>query len=356
MACISAVALPALLTAPAALAETPGVAEPAAVPRPSADAALETIALDATAAARSYRVRNWIRQRVVSERDLAKYCLQLDDDWQTAAVDKPITVLIHGFNSTPTRNAGLLIPVREAHFPCATFAYPNDYLLPAAAEQLSKQLRELAHDYPSRRVALVCHSTGGLVARACLENPALDPGNVDRLIMIAPPSHGSQLARIAVGTDLWEHWLSRTDGWPWTRVHDSIVDGLGEAADELCPDSEFLKQLNARPRNQRVHYTIFLGTKSLVSDAELAWIHENVCEKLKQMPGVDGQAERFEALLADIDELVDGRGDGVVAVKRGRLDGVEDTVVLPFSHMAVGGKSQDKDLDAMYEAVVARLQ
>src|SRR4029079_14386629 len=99
-------------------------------------------------------------------------------------------------------------------------------------------------------------------------------------------------------------------------------------------------QLNARPLNPRVHYTIFLGTKAMVSDAELAWIRDNVCEKLKKMPGVDGRAEKLEALLADIDELVDAKGDGVVALKRGRLKGVDDTVILPFSHMAVGGPQQ----------------
>jgi hypothetical protein len=139
-------------------------------------------------------------------------------------------------------------------------------------------------------------------------------------------------------------------------VHDSIVDGLGEAADELCPDSKFLCELNARPRNPRVHYSIFLGTKALVSDAELQWIRENVCDSLKKMPAIDGRAERLDALLADIDELVDGKGDGVVAIKRGRLEGVDDTLVLPFGHMAVGGPSHDPELAAVYQAVMKRLQ
>ncbi|MEX2316654.1 MAG: alpha/beta hydrolase [Pirellulales bacterium] len=345
------IALASLLRATASYAETPAAAKPL-----SAEAALESISLGAAADPRPHRVRNWIRQRVVSERDLAKYRLELDDGWKKAAADKPVAILIHGFNSTPARNAGLLVPVRAADFPCATFAYPNDYTLRASAELLSRMLREFAREYPNRRVALVCHSTGSLVARACLEEPALDPGNVERLIMIAPPTHGSQLARFAVGTDLWEHWLSRKEGWPWTRVHDSIVDGLGEAADELCPESEFLGELNARPRNPGVHYSIILGTRSAVTDAELAWIRENVCEKLKRLPGIDGRAERLDALLTDIDELVDGKGDGVVAVKRGRLDGVDDTVVLPFCHMAIGGPPNDPELDAVYQAVLERLQ
>ncbi len=346
-----ALALIVLATSTVTRAETPALPAP-----PTAAAALASISYDTATAARQYHVRNWLREHLVSDRDLARYCLRLDDDWRSAPIDRPIAVLIHGFNSTPSRTAGVLVPIRDAHFPCATFAYANDYFLPAAAESLSKQLHQLARDYPSRRVALVCHSTGGLVARACIEDPALDPGNVDQLIMIAPPTHGSQLARFAVGTDVWEHWLSRKDGWPWTRVHDSIVDGLGEAADELCPGSDFLTHLNARHRNPRVRYSILLGTRSALSDGEVAWIRENVCEKLKELPGVDGRAERLEALLDDIDELVDGKGDGVVAVKRGRLKGVDDTVVLPFCHMAIGGKTPDDEASAVYREVLQRLQ
>lgn len=341
----------ALSTENATRAETPATAAP-----PSADAALQTISLETATPSRSYRTRNWVRQKVVSQRDLEKYRLHLDDQWQHAAAEKPVVVLIHGFNSTPARNDGLLVPVRAAKFPCGTFAYPNDYTLPSSAQSLSRELKQFAKEHPHRRVALVCHSTGGLVARACLEDPALDPGNVDRLIMIAPPTHGSQLARFACGTDLWEHWLSRKRGWPWTRVHDSIVDGLGEAADDLCPESAFLCELNARPRNPRVRYTILLGNDACMNEAELTWIRENVCEKLLNMPGIDGRAERLNAVLADIDELVDGKGDGVVAVKRGRLDGVSDTVVMPFSHMAVGADPDNAELAAVYQAILDRLE
>ena len=65
---------------------------------------------------------------------------------------------------------------------------------------------------------LVCHSMGSLVARACIEDPLYDPGNVERLIMIAPPTHGSLIAHFAAGTDLWEHWLARKKGGPWGLI------------------------------------------------------------------------------------------------------------------------------------------
>ena len=54
------------------------------------------------------------------------------------------------------------------------------------------------------RVRLVAHSMGGLVCRELLTSPALYGGKgeghdafpgIDRLIMIATPNHGSELAR-----------------------------------------------------------------------------------------------------------------------------------------------------------------
>ncbi len=204
--------------------------------------------------------RAWLRRKVVRESDLAKYGLRLEDGWDRSDLNKPLVIMIHGFNSTPEQNVSLMLPIRAAGFPCATFAYPNDYFIRSSAQLLSSELRNLAMQNPHRRVILVCHSMGGLVARACVENPLYDPGNVARLIMIAPPTHGTFIAHFAVGTDLWEHWLSRANGWPWQRMRDSIVDGLGEAANDLCPDSDFLKDLNSRPPNPRIQYTILLGT------------------------------------------------------------------------------------------------
>jgi hypothetical protein len=177
---------------------------------------------------------------------------------------------------------------------------------------------------------------GGLVARACVENPALAPGNVERLVMIAPPTHGTLLARFAVGTDLCEHFLKWKGGGPIDRVRAAIVDGLGEATEDLEPGSPFLARLNARPRNPRVEYSIFLGTGGKVQRWELDLARKAIryCGKI---PFLDEPAAKLDRLLGDLDEIVRGAGDGVVAVKRGRLKGVADTVILPFAHLSVMG-------------------
>jgi hypothetical protein len=139
-------------------------------------------------------------------------------------------------------------------------------------------------------------------------------------------------------------------------MRDSIVDGLGEAADDLCPNSDFLRELDARPRNPSIRYTIFLGTGAGLTDAQLTWIRSSVCDSLAKLPGGENCAERLQTLLNDIDELVEGKGDGVVAVKRGRLEGVTDTVVLPFGHLAVTGEANSEVLRKIQRAVLVRVQ
>ncbi len=245
--------------------------------------------------------------------------------------------------------------IRTAGFPCGTFAYPNDYTIVTSAQLLSSELRRLRREHPERRVILVCHSMGGMVARACIEDSLYDPRNVDRVILIAPPTSGTAVAHFAIGTDLWEHWLNRREGGPWQRFRDSVVDGLGEAADELCPGSTFLTDLNALPRNRHVQYSVILGTGARMSEAEMAWIRESVLHKLTQVPGAKDGVERLEALLGDMDELVEGKGDGVVAVSRGRLDGVSDTLVMPFGHLSVTGEPATEVVREVQAAVIERL-
>lgn len=300
--------------------------------------------------------RAWLRRKIVCESDLEMYGLRLEDGWERADPTKPVVILVHGFNSTPQQNAALMLPIHAAGFPCGTFAYPNDYVLLKSAQMMSSELHRFAARFPHRQVILVCHSMGGLVARACVEDSLYDPGNVERLIMIAPPTHGTIIAHFAVGTDLWEHWISRRQGGPWQRVHDSIVDGLGEAAEELCPQSIFLRELNSRPLNPHVRYTVLLGTGARLSEGQARWIRESICDSLAKIPGADTTAKGLDAILADIDELVEGKGDGVVAVKRGRLDGVADTLIMPFGHLAVTGEPSNESLRDVQHAVLERVQ
>jgi len=309
--------------------------------------------------ASDHSFRRWIRETVVTDQDNERFGLKLADDWHAAtarAPELPLVVILHGFNSTPARNAAILEPVLAAGYPTAAFVYANDRDLIDSATRLSAALRDLAMSHPDRRVALVTHSMGGLVARACLEDPALDPGNVTRLVMIAPPSHGSMIAHAAFGADLWEHWINRTEGGFGDRLRDSIVDGLGEAADDLVPHSPFLTRLNARPRNPQVRYAIFLGTHAAVSTAQRDWLRWAVRKSANRVEGLRRFTGSIDDVMVDMDELVEGQGDGVVSVGRGRLAGVDDVVLLPFDHFSCTGKRESPAVAQLQDAILARLK
>ena len=65
-------------------------------------------------------------------------------------------------------------------------------------------------------------------------------------------------------------------------------------------------------------------------------------------------ASKINAALADLDEVVDGLGDGVVSLKRGQLAGVDDVVTLPFSHQSVLDQRLDSSRTA-YHVIQQRL-
>jgi pimeloyl-ACP methyl ester carboxylesterase len=303
--------------------------------------------------------RKLLRDSVYNQNDDARYGLHLDKHWQRASARSPhlpVVVLIHGFNSTAAHNAPIMAPVHAAGFPAGSFSYPNDWSLADSAALLSRQLKAFAKAHPERKIALVTHSMGGLVARACVEDPQLDPGDVTRLVMVAPPSHGTLMAHTAIGADLWEHWLARRDGDGWSRWRDSIVDGLGEAADDLVPGSPFLKKLNARPRNPRVRYSIFLGTRSPLSADDMIYVRWTLHRAGSRVEGLRHFVNPLDRIVSDMDEVVDGKGDGVVAVKRGRLDGVTDVALLPFDHLSCATEPDDAAVRRLQAEILRRLR
>jgi pimeloyl-ACP methyl ester carboxylesterase len=298
----------------------------------------------------------WLRDQVVTEEDLANFGLTMEEGWERKDSRRRVVILVHGFQSKAENATGLLHSAREDGYPCGNFVYPNDDLLGTSARLLAAKLSEFAKQHPGRKVALVCHSMGGVVARACLENPDLDPGNVDRLIMIAPPNHGSMLAYAAPGADAWEHIIGREDGLRWEQIRRVVVDGMGDAAFQLRPDSEFLQQLNARPRNPSVKYTIVLGTKAVMSEEEMGQIRTGVRQTLGDIPLVREHVGQVDDVLADMHEVVHGKGDGAVAVSRGQLDGVDDTTVLAFDHLGVVGTTDNDVVHRVHEIILERLK
>jgi pimeloyl-ACP methyl ester carboxylesterase len=307
------------------------------------------------------RASSKIRQvslRIIDPRD--KYRAQqrfglIIDDTAQDRTDEQLIVGAHGFTGSARAMDVFLDPLRNAGFACASFVYPNDQPIADSAKLLAGELKELAQRQPNRRIALVTFSMGGLVARGAIEDPKLDPGNVERLVMIAPPNRGSVCARFAHGFDLYEHIARERQLRPRGMLVASMLDGLGEARQDLCPNSHFLRQLNARKRNPNVRYSILLGEGGELSRAQVDRMIASL-DKLEQKSALARVfGPRLDRLRDELSELSQ-KSDGFVSVERGRLDGVDDVETFQFGHIDRFDDLEDDDIRSLHQAIARRLR
>ncbi len=265
-----------------------------------------------------------------------------------AGLPKRLVVVLGGLQGRPgstQRFADCLhSTIARADVRVATFIYPNDGPIAKSAAVLEKLLKHIDACAPQTRVTLITHSMGGLVARHCVEPgeehlPGHGPAvNVDQLIMICPPNHGSVLAQYADALEIADalHRM-KEDRVPLRQILQSLVsDGIGEACEELVPNSEFLQCLNSRPRAPGVDYHIIAGTAGpigpMVRLATTVAIEESFANtRVCTMPDVSDVLQRVHQLVAS-DEFARGLGDGAVSVASARLEGVTHLALIPIQH------------------------
>ncbi|MCA9197618.1 MAG: hypothetical protein KDA87_08780 [Planctomycetales bacterium] len=246
-----------------------------------------------------------------------------------------LVVFIHGFNSHPNHMRLLIQDAQQVGLACGVFYYPNDQAIEHSAVSLSHELKRIAQYHPRVSVSLVTHSMGSLVARAAVEHKDLDPANVNQLIMLMPPNHGSNLAKLAYGVDILEFCSKREDAEDVAVVYRAILDGLAEATGDLRPGSAFLKTLNARPRNPNVNYSIFAGSHSVLPQASLELIQHTLNTGGKRCSWFRCADKTWNGTLDRLPEFVDRQGDGVVSVESAKLAGVTDFQRFDVDHNQV---------------------
>ncbi len=275
----------------------------------------------------------------------------------TAGDSSDCVVLLHGLNRSWHAMSKMAKELQVAGYATVNVDYPSqtgpiEELAPAAVNIGLEKCREA----DAVRLHFVTHSMGGLVSRAVIEDASLDPGNVRQLIMVAPPNHGSGLARFAFGLEFWDQIANQRRREQTGTFYAWVEDGLSEAATDLRPGSLFLQELNARGRNPKVSYSIFLGTDAPLSEEELAALRRRITAAGSDNRWVRLFGPPVDEWLADLDEVVDGKGDGVVSLKRGRLEGVDDTVVLHFGHVRVLRTAIQGDVPKVHQGVLERLK
>lgn len=317
-----------------------------------------TITLDRQALLASQRrIKDLLRRAWLRRRPTGKhYGLTFPDAWGRAPAAGHLVVVVHGLDSCPENVAELSNTIRDAGFSCATFRYPNDQPIADSARLLANELSTLARSHPGWRISLVTRSMGGLVARAVVEDPQLDPGNVRQLIMIVPPNQGSALARFGFALDLAEHLADKARRNDTRLFYALVEDGMSEAAMDLRPDSPCLRRLNARARNPLIRYTIFLGDSAPLHAADLSTLRDRIARAGDRSRWVRFFGTRAEQWLEDLDEVVDGKGDGAVSLQRGRLAGVDDTVVLRMGHLSGLHTPRRQAVEQLHRELLQRLE
>ncbi len=224
-------------------------------------------------------------------------------------------VFVHGLDSTCAECfADFIAACGPQKIQSIRFEYPNQGPIAASGRRLAEELRTLAADHPGVKLTVVAHSMGGLVVRAALEGgrPSMDCAT--DVVSIATPHAGTLLADHGHALRLFNPFKSQA----FPKAF--LAEGLGEACRDLRPDSDFFKELATHKKPHGVNYHVIIGTRAfLTKDAWSVKIKE-ARRRAEFRHGMSPQdAVRLAAKLAEVEEVVHGLGDGVVAVRRAKL-------------------------------------
>ena len=245
-------------------------------------------------------------------------------------------ILVHGLDEPGKVWMNLAPALDEAGFTAIRFSYPNDQGVRDSAAFLLASLQKLRLG-GVREIAMVAHSMGGLVCRELLTSPDLDYAGwrardtipcIRALIMVGTPNHGSALANLRVFAEVRDQWTRFVHGQG--HLLGGIVDGWGEAGEDLQPDSPFLRELNQRPHPSDVRLTVISGVASPISPQD---IKERV-ESWERgaSPQVRDSLRHMEKALLTVTK---GIGDGAVSLDSTRLEGLTDEVIVAGNHLSM---------------------
>jgi triacylglycerol esterase/lipase EstA (alpha/beta hydrolase family) len=260
----------------------------------------------------------------------------LDGDWsrptREQTLEPHIVLLVHGLDEPGDIWDDMAPALAGDGHHVARFNYPNDQAAATSATTLTRILRALRSEHGVQRVDFVCHSMGGLITRDALTRD--DRGDITtpgHLVLIGTPNHGSKWAQVQAFGEARDHlarWIER-DGKDSGALLGFLVDGTGEAADDLLPGSPFLTELNARPLPRNTPITIIAGKIKPAAARQVGtWLQSPY---VRRMLG----DEQARTLAANAHDMADSLGDGLVSIESALLEGVDDVVIVEGNHRSI---------------------
>ena len=193
-------------------------------------------------------------------------------------------VLMHGLIRSSTVMKRLEWAFEEQGYRVINLDYQSTKLTieDAASKMLAETLRDKIQD-PTVRVHFVTHSLGGIILREYLNNHVLT--NLGRVVMIAPPNHGSEL-------------VDKFKNWPFYHFF------TGPAGQQLGTDPDSVPQ---RLGPAQFDLGVIAGDRTL--NPFYSWF----------IPGPD---------------------DGKVSVRSTKLEGMDDFLLVHSSHTYLTWRKQ----------------
>lgn len=186
--------------------------------------------------------------------------------------------LVHGYGSLPSAMSLIEKDLKKENFRTFNFGYNS---ISRDIDSCSKRLYLKIKSNPVDTVCFVTHSMGGLVVRGLLNFVKTDPAFpiIARIVMIAPPNHGAQIA----------DFFSATSVLKWV---------LGPNVEHMRTDSNSFASKLPIPRSSELG--IILGA-------------------------------RFDGV--GYNPLIKGDNDGFLTAEKAKLGTEKETITVPEAHI-----------------------
>lgn len=217
----------------------------------------------------------------------------------------PVTVLVHGCNGSAGSFTSLSRVLTFHGQQSLCFSYNDRDSLESTAKVLNRAANELALELQSKKITVIGHSQGGLIARKSFtDNHMTTPASIN-LVTVSAPLSGIEKARACA---------SRTIRILSLGIHDLMCWAIsGDKWYEITADSEFIRQPGNLSLNVKKYLHISTDERNSCRyfDDEGGCLKSDYVFSLKEQElplAIDGGITKSIAIQAGHVEIVGNEG------------------------------------------------